>query len=371
MEIRSPHAARALVEATIARLPGLDATVEQGAREREDRLTKPRGALGRIEELSIRLAAITGEPRPIFARKAVIVAAADHGVAAGGVSAYPVEVTAAMVRNFLAGGAAINVMARAQGATVFVVDAGVATDPLAGQPAPPPYRYASARIRPGSADIRQGPAMSREEAWQALAVGIDALMDVRARGLDCVATGDMGIGNTTAAAAVIAACTGAPAGEVVGRGTGVDDAGLARKREAVTQALASNRPDPRDGIDVLHKVGGLEIGVLVGVILGAAAERVPVLLDGVVSGAAALLVRALAPTALDACLAAHRSAEPAHSVALEALCLRPYLDLEMRLGEGTGAVLAFALVEAAWRTLEEMATFDEARVPDQPGARNG
>ncbi len=349
-----------------ARIPKLDESAMSAARERLERLAKPPGSLGRLEELAVWLAGVSGNATPLFPRKAVVVAAADHGVTAAGVSAYPAEVTAAMVRNFLAGGAAINVMARAQGATVLVVDAGVREDvgPSLNAPA---ARFQRRRIGAGTADMRHGPAMTRDQARRALTVGADVVRDLRDRGLDIVATGDMGIGNTTAAAAITATLTGRPVEDVTGRGAGLDDAGLERKRAVIQQALDTNHPDPADGLDVLHKVGGFEIGVLAGLVIAAAAQRIPIVIDGYISGAAALVAQAIAPASAQYCLAAHLSVEPGHRFALERLGLTPYLDLQMRLGEGTGAVLAFGLVEAASRVMSEMATFAEADVPDRAG----
>ena len=297
-------------------------------------------------------------------RKTIVVAAAEHGVASGGVSAYPAEVTAAMVQNFLAGGAAINVMARAQGATVTIIDAGVSTEVI-----PPPktsrLRFQSRRVGSGTQDMTTSEAMSEEQARASVAHGIAVVEELREAGLDLVGTGDMGIGNTTAAAAITAVCAEADAAAVTGRGTGVDDAGLERKTAAVRAAIARNQPNATEGIDVLRCVGGFEIGILAGVILGAAANRVPVALDGYVSSAAALIAQAIAPLAVDYCAAAHLSAEPGHAIALERLGLTPYIELELRLGEGTGATLFLGHVEAATRILAEMATFAEAGVPEQ------
>jgi len=329
------------------------------ARARQDRLTKPQGSLGRLEELSVQVAGITGNPRPVIREKAVIVVAGDHGVAAEGVSAYPQEVTAQMVYNFLRGGAGINVLARHVGARVTVVDAGVAVDL---QPHP------ALKIRKmgyGTGNIACGPAMSREQAVQALEVGIALVAEERSHGLDIVAPGDMGIANTTPATAIAAAVTGLPPAAVAGRGTGLDDAGLARKIAVVEQALRVNRPNPRDGVDLLAKVGGFEIGVIAGIILGAAAYRVPVVIDGFISTAGALIAAALAPQVTAYCIAAHNSSEPGHRAMLEHLKLTPLLDLKMRLGEGTGAALAMSLVEAACKVLNEMATFAEAGVSER------
>ncbi len=322
-------------------------------------MTKPQESLGRLEELSILVAGITGNPRPVIREKAVIVVAGDHGVAAEGVSAYPQEVTAQMVYNFLRGGAGINVLARHVGARVTVVDAGVAVDL---QPHPD---LKIRKIGYGTGNIARGPAMSREQAVQALELGIALVEEELARGLDIVAPGDMGIANTTPAAAVVAAVTGLPPAMVAGRGTGVDDAGLARKIAVLERALQVNRPDPRDGVDLLAKVGGFEIGTIAGIILGAAAHRIPVVIDGFISTAGALIAAAIAPQVTPYCIAAHNSAEPGHRAMLEHLGLTPLLDLKMRLGEGTGAALAMSLVEAACKVLNEMATFAEAGVSER------
>jgi nicotinate-nucleotide--dimethylbenzimidazole phosphoribosyltransferase len=340
-------------------IPPPDAASIALASARQAMLTKPPGSLGRLESLSIQLAGITGKPRPSMARKAVIVMAADHGVSAEGVSAYPAAVTPQMVLNFLRGGAAINVLARQAGARVVVVDIGVAAD-LSGEAG---LRHC--RVARGTQNMAQGPAMTLAQAEAAILVGLDLISSELALGLDLVATGDMGIGNTTPSAAIVAVLTGAPVVEVTGRGTGVDDAGWARKVAVIERALAVNRPDPLDALDVLARVGGLEIAGLAGVMLGAAAHRVPVLVDGFISGAAALIAAGLNPAVKPFLIAAHQSTEIGHRRALEQLGLRPLLDLDLRLGEGTGAALAFHVVEAAARLLDEMATFDEAGVSNK------
>jgi nicotinate-nucleotide--dimethylbenzimidazole phosphoribosyltransferase len=337
-------------------IPQLDAASAAEARARQAVLTKPPGSLGRLEELSIQLAGITGRARPSMQRKAIIVMAADHGVTAEAVSAYPAAVTAQMVHNFLAGGAAINVLARQANARVVVVDIGVDAD-LTGQTGL--YHRKVAR---GTHNMAEGPAMTRAQAEAAILVGLDVIEAELALGLDLVAAGDMGIGNTTASAAIVAAITGAPVAEVTGRGTGVDDAGWARKVAVIERALAINRPDPADALDVLAKVGGLEIAGMAGVMLGAAAQRIPVVVDGFISGAAAVIAAGLDPAVKPYLIAAHTSVEIGHRRALEYLGLRPLLDLQLRLGEGTGAALAFHIVEAAARLLDEMATFGEAGV---------
>ena len=346
-------------------IPPLDLAAEAAARARQNTLTKPPGSLGRLEELSIQLAAITAQSHPSVARKVVIVMAGDHGVAAEGVSAYPAEVTPQMVLNFLRGGAAINVLARQAGARVIVVDVGVAAD-LAPRPG-----LVSRKVARGTQNLARGPAMTRAQTEDAIAVGLQVVGAEADNGLDLVATGDMGIGNTTPAAAIVAALTGEAAARVTGRGTGVDDAGLARKVAVIERALALHRPDPHDALEVLSKVGGLEIAGLVGVILGAASRRIPVVIDGFISSAAALAAAGLRPGVRPYLIASHQSVEIGHRVILQHLGLRPLLDLDLRLGEGTGAALAFHLVEAAARILNEMATFDEAGVSDAPLPSHG
>jgi len=320
-----------------------------------DTLTKPPGSLGRLEEIAARLVALTGTA-PRIARPVIFTFAADHGVVMEGVSAYPQSVTAQMVENFLRGGAAVNVLARDCGARVVVADFGVAsvvggTDTLV-----------RCSLGAGTANMTRGPAMSRHQAETAIERGAQLAVEAIDGGADLVATGDMGIGNTTAASAITAAITGAAAEAVTGRGTGVDDEGWRRKVDAVRRALDANRPDRRDGIDVLAKVGGFEIGGLVGVILAGAARRVPVVLDGFIAGAAALVAATLAPASVHAMFASHRSAEPGHAHALAHLGLAPYLDLGLRLGEGTGAALFVHLARAAMRVYTEMATFKSAGV---------
>lgn len=326
------------------------------ARSRLDRLAKPPGSLGRLEDLAVQLAGITGRARPRFSRKAVIVMAGDHGVATRGVSAYPQEVTAQMVRAFLAGRAAINVLARLAGAKVVVVDLGVAAE-LPDQPG-----LLRRKVGHGTRDLAAGPAMEPAQAEAAVQAGREVVEHEIELGLDLVATGDMGIGNTTASSAIIAALTGRPVAEVTGRGTGLDDDGLRRKIALIERALAVNRPDPADPLQVLARLGGFEIAGLVGVVLGAAARRVPVVLDGLISAAAALVATELSPRARDYLIAGHRSVEAGQHVVLERLELQPLLQLELRLGEGTGAALAMHLVDAAAAVLDEMASLDEAGV---------
>lgn len=348
-----------LLETTVARITPLDVTAMQAARARQNQLTKPQGSLGQLETLSVRIAGMTGTARPRLAQPVVITMAADHGVTRQGVSAYPAEVTPQMVLNFLRGGAAINVLARHVGARVVVVDMGVASD-LPFHP-----ELWSYKIAPGTRDFTLEPAMTPEQARQAVETGIAIVTTEIERGADLIATGDMGIGNTTASSAVVAAITGHPVAEVTGRGTGIDDDGLARKIAVIEQALALHRPDPSDGLDVLAKVGGFEIGGLAGVMLGAAARHVPVVVDGFISGAAALLACRMAPAAQPYLIAGHRSVERGHQAVFTQLDLDPLLDLGLRLGEGTGAVLGMSLCIAACKILDEMATFGEAGVAEK------
>jgi nicotinate-nucleotide--dimethylbenzimidazole phosphoribosyltransferase len=346
-----------LLADTLSAIAPADAGAMAAARERQERLTKPSGSLGVLEEMSVRLAGLAGGcPPPLPEPAAVAVFAADHGVHAQGVTPWPQEVTAQMVANFLAGGAVVNAIAAQAGAEVCVVDVGVAGD-LPAAPGLVPRK-----VRPGTADMTAGPAMTQAEARRAVEAGIETARDLVAAGNRCLVTGDMGIANTTASAALIAVFTGAEAAEVTGRGTGIDDATWERKVGAIRRALARHRPDPADPLAVLAAVGGLEHAALAGLMLGAAALRTPVILDGVIACAAALAARALAPDVACCLLAGHLSTEPGARRALTALGLRPLLDLDMRLGEGSGAVLALPLVQAAARVLRDVATFDSAGV---------
>jgi nicotinate-nucleotide--dimethylbenzimidazole phosphoribosyltransferase len=344
---------------SIPSIPPLFTDVQEAARIRQSMLTKPAGSLGQLEDLSIQLAAITGQLRPSLVNKAVIVMAGDHGVAAEGVSAFPSEVTPQMVLNFLHGGAAISVLARQASARVVVVDMGVASDIA---PLPGLHIHKIARA---TQNMAVGAAMTRPQAEEAIRVGLQLVEQESTQGLDLVATGDMGIGNTTPSSAIVAAITKRPVAEVTGRGTGVDDAGLAHKIQIIERAMAVNQPDPNDALDVVSKVGGFEIAGLAGVIIGAAARRVPVVIDGFISGAAALIAAGLVPEVRPYLIAAHQSVEIGHQAILKHLGLRPLLNLNLRLGEGTGAALAFHLVEAAVRILNEMATFAEAGVSEK------
>jgi nicotinate-nucleotide--dimethylbenzimidazole phosphoribosyltransferase len=360
-----------LIEQTIEAIRPLDETAMRSAREHQDRLTKPPGALGVLEDISVRLAGLAGEcPPPLPEPAAVAIFAADHGVHAQGVTPWPQEVTAQMVANFLAGGAVVNAFAAQVGAEVSVVDVGVAAE------LPPASGLLSRKVAYGTADLTQGPAMTGEQVRQAIEVGIEVAGDLVAAGNRCLITGDMGIANTTASAALIAAFTGRPPEEVTGRGTGIDDVTHARKIDVVRTALirhdvvlaALRGESPRDlaeVLGVLAALGGLEHAAIAGFILGAAARRIPVVLDGVIAGAAALVAAALAPGAIQACVAGHRSAEPGHAAVLAHLGLRPLVELELRLGEGTGALLALPLVQSAVRVLHDVATFDSAGVTDK------
>lgn len=347
------------LQALIRRIPPPDEEARAAVRARQDRLTKPPGSLGALEDLSARVAAAQGTSRPTASRKTILVMAGDHGVVEEGVSAWPPEVTAQMVGNFLAGGAAINVLARQVGARVVVADLGVAS-PLPDHPA-----LRRRRVADGTANLARGPAMTREQALDALSHGRSLLEEEHARGLDVVGLGDMGIGNTTSSAALAAALTGLPPAILAGPGAGLDAAGVQRKVEVLERALRLHRSSD-DGLEILARFGGFEIAGLAGAALAAASLRVPVVVDGFIATAAAMVAVRLAPGAKPYLVAAHRSREPGHTAMLEWLGLEPLLDLQMRLGEGSGAALAMALVEAACRTLDEMATFGEAGVTERP-----
>ncbi len=342
--------------ATIA-LP--DARWAERAWARLDDLTKPPRSLGELETIAARVAAVQRTERPAVERKAVVLAAGDHGVVAEGVSPYPQEVTGQMVANFAAGGAAINQIADAVGAELVLLDVGTVGggSPVAG--------LRVERVRPGTANMACGPAMTREEAEAAVLIGARVAGELAADGVSLLGTGEMGIGNTTAAAAVTAALTGVEPAGVVGRGTGLDDEGVARKADVVRRALDVNAVDSADPLGVLAAVGGLEIAALAGVVLGGARAGVCVVSDGFVSGAAALLAARMCPAASGYLFASHRSAEPGHGVILETLGLSPLFDLGMRLGEGTGAALAMPVIDAACSMMSGMATFSEAGVSDR------
>ena len=345
-----------LLETVIATIPTPDASWDARAWARLDSLTKPPRSLGLLEEVAQRLAVLQRSEKPSVPRKAIVLMAADHGVTAQGISPYPSEVTAQMVANIAAGGAAINQLAAHADARVVIVDVGVA------HPVSYENGVVDARVADGTADMTTGPAMTRDQTLHAIRVGIEQVAALAAEGLDLVGTGDMGIGNTTASAAITSVLTCVDAADVVGPGTGLDDEGVRHKADVVRQAIEVNIPDPLDALDTLAKVGGLEIAGIVGVILGAASLGIPVVSDGYISGAAALVAVHMAPAARPWLFVSHRSAEPGHTVVLEALGMRPVLQLDMRLGEGTGAALAMELMDAACAVMSGMATFGEAGV---------
>ncbi len=331
------------------------------AREHLDRLTKPIGSLGKLEEMAARFIAIQGRDVELPLKKGIFIFAADHGVTEEGVSAYPQEVTAQMVKNFLNGGAAINVLARHFDATTTVVDMGVNWDlkGLAG------LRHN--KIALGTGNIAKGPAMTRTQAEQALQTGIDLANEFAKKEFNLLGAGDMGIGNTTASAAILSVIGEQPVDSITGRGTGIDDPALKKKIETIKKAVELNNPDLDDPIDVLAKLGGFEIGGMAGLVLGAAANKIPVVVDGLISGAAAILAYEIAPSIRDYLFLSHKSQEPAHQVCFDILEMKPYFDLEMRLGEGTGAAIAMNLVEASVKIYKEMATFEGADISEKQG----
>ena len=345
-----------LLNETLARITPVDPALLEQAQARLDNKTKPPGSLGRLEEFARRMVAITGSPVPDTGRKVICTFAGDHGVVEEGVSAFPKEVTPQMVFNFLRGGAGLNVLARHAGAEVRVVDVGVDFD-FEGAPG-----LVHAKVMRGTKNFAKGPAMSRDEALAAVKVGIDMAEQCRAEGVGLVGTGEMGIGNTTPSSAIIAAFSGKSVAEVTHRGTGINDAALINKVRVIEEGLKLNRPDPNDPLDVLAKVGGLEIAAIAGLVLGCAANRIPVVIDGFISTAGALIASELSPHAREYMFAAHESVEIGHRFMLERIGLRPMLDLGLRLGEGTGAALAMTLIDAGLKILAEMATFDDAGV---------
>ncbi len=349
------------LQTLISSIPEPDQGARNRALERQDQLTKPPGALGRLEALSVWLAGVYGTPFPEVKGKVVIVCAGDHGVTAEGVSAYPASVTPAMVLNFLSGGAAVNAIAATVGASVTVLDVGVNAE------LPAHDQLISSRVRCGTGNIATEPAMTRLEVVQAILAGAGAARTAVQRGTNLIAVGEMGIGNTTPSAAITASILGLPPRAVTGRGTGVQDDGLERKIHVIEQSLeraSRSGLEPRDALSILEHLGGLEIAAMAGVMLGGACLRVPVIVDGFIAGAAALLAVKLEPKVQAFLTASHVSQEPGHRVQLEHLGLRPLFDLDLRLGEGTGALLAMPIIEAAARTLSGMATFAQARVPE-------
>jgi nicotinate-nucleotide--dimethylbenzimidazole phosphoribosyltransferase len=347
-----------LLKNTIGEIKEVDREMLVRAQKRLDMLTKPRGSLGRLEEYAKRVCAATNTDAPRITDKVVFTFAGDHGVASEGVSAFPAEVTPQMVFNFLNGGAAINALARHVGARVVVVDMGVNFD---FDDAP---GLVKEKVVRGTGNIRKGPAMTRDEAVRCMEAGIRLALENAAPGA-LFGTGDMGIANTTPSSAIAAAFSKRAVNEVTGRGTGIDDAAFAHKVRVIEDALEINRPDPADAIDVLSKVGGAEIAAIAGLVLGAASRRVPVVIDGFISTAGALAASVLAPGVKDYLFAGHKSVERGHAVMLEMLGLKPSLDLDMRLGEGTGAVLAMSVIEAGVKIYNEMATFNDAGVSEE------
>lgn len=341
----------------VGRIQPLNPAAGVKAQAALDQKTKPRRSLGRLEDIAVWLAQVSGDPKPTIPKKVIVVAAADHGVAAAGVSAYPSDVTAQMVMNFVSGGAAINVLARQANADLVVVDVGVKTPVVASE-------LLERRIRAGTANMLDEPAMSLDQALATIGNGVDLADDLLRKGYKCIGLGEMGIGNTTAASALVACLLKLPVADVTGRGTGLDDAGLRRKIDTIETAIARRQPQPDDPLDVLAKVGGLEIGFLAGVCLGAAANRQAVILDGFITGAAALIACQLVPSLREYLLASHVSVERGHRYVLAHLGLKPLLDFDLRLGEGTGAALAMPIVDAALHVLHDMATFGDAGVSD-------
>lgn len=340
---------------TISRITDLNKEAIKMAQQHLDMLTKPQGSLGVLEDIVKQLAGITGNPMPKLGKKVVIIMAGDHGVVEEGISAFPQEVTPQMVLNFLAGGAAINVLSRHAGAEIVCCDIGIAVDVEH-------HDLIVRKVRRGTNNMTKGPAMTRSEAIKAIEVGIEVAEEQIAKGASILATGDMGIGNTTPSSAILKVFTGCPIEKAVGRGTGLNDNGLARKAMVINRAIEINNPDPEDPIDVLSKVGGLEIGGLAGVILGGAAHKIPVVIDGFISTAAAMIAGKIEPKAINYMIASHVSEEPGHKLMLETLGLYPMLHMKMRLGEGTGAALALHIIDAATHVQSEMATFESAGV---------
>ncbi|MFH1478462.1 MAG: nicotinate-nucleotide--dimethylbenzimidazole phosphoribosyltransferase [Candidatus Omnitrophota bacterium] len=347
------------IQETISNIKGLDTALMDKAQERLDNLTKPQGSLGRLEELARLVVGISGKEAPSLKNKVIFTFAGDHGVTEEGVSAFPKEVTPQMVYNFLRGGAGINVLAKHVGAKVAVADLGVASD------LKPQQDLIIKKVNYGTKNMAKEPAMTRQEAISAIEAGIDIFEQEFKKGIDIIGTGDMGIGNTTPSSAITAVLTGKNVEDVTGRGTGINDNSLKNKINIIKKAIDVNKPDPKDAIDVLSKVGGFEIGGLSGVILGAASRRVPIVIDGFISGAAALIAYHLEPKIRDYMIAGHSSVEKGHVIILAHLGLNAVLDLDLRLGEGTGAALAIGIVDAGIKVMTEMATFKSAGVAER------
>jgi nicotinate-nucleotide--dimethylbenzimidazole phosphoribosyltransferase len=345
-----------IVQTTLARIKPVNSELLAQAQKRLDNKTKPPGSLGRIEEFARRMAAISGTPAPDMSRKVIYTFAADHGIVEEGVSLYPKEVTSQMVYNFLAGGAGVNILGRHAGAEVRVVDVGVDHD------FDETVGLIHRKVARGTRNFAREPAMTREQALTALAVGINLSGDCRAEGVSLIGTGEMGIGNTSSSSAIISAISGLSVRELTHRGTGIGDEALERKIRVIEQGLRLNNPDPTDPLDVLTKVGGFEIAAIAGLVLGCAANSIPVVIDGFISTAGALIASEMHPHVRDYIFAAHQSVEIGHCFMLERIGVLPILDLSLRLGEGTGAALAMMLIEAGVKIMREMATFDEAGV---------
>ena len=348
-----------MIQKTTKKILPVRSEFTEKAQKRLDSLTKPQGSLGRLEEFAKRLVAIKEETLPEIDKKVIFTFAGDHGVAEEGVSAYPSEVTRQMVFNFLRGGAGINVLARHAGAEVVVVDIGVKGElgEVAG--------LVSKKVVSGTGNIRKGHAMTKHDAARCIEVGIKLAEDYAIKGYKLFGTGEMGIGNTTPSSAIAAVVTGRPVSEVTGKGTGIGDETLKHKIKVIEDAISINKPDPENPVDVLAKIGGAEIGGIAGLILGAAVHRVPVIIDGFISTAGALIAYCLEPNTKDYMFAAHNSVEIGHKAMLDKIGLHPILDLNLRLGEGTGAALAMLIIEAALKIYKEMATFEEAGVTDK------
>lgn len=347
-----------ILQATVEKIVPIGADWRKKARSHLDNLAIPPGSLGELLDLAEQLAAIKESLKPSVASKAVVTMAGDHGVCEEGVSAFPQAVTQQMVANFIAGGAAINVLAGVAGARVIVVDMGVGAD-LDGAFAD---KMLFCKVDYGTRNMAAGPAMSREQAVKALETGIEIAGRLIEEGVELLATGDMGIGNTTPSSAILAAISGRPVRDVTGRGTGINDGALENKIRVIQKAIDINKPNPEDAVDVLSKVGGFEIGGIAGLILGAARHKVPVVVDGFISSAGALIAKTIAPPSIDYMISGHQSMEYGHRFMLEELGLKPLLNLNLRLGEGTGAALAMNLVESAAQVIGKMLTFEDAGV---------
>ncbi|MDY6861951.1 MAG: nicotinate-nucleotide--dimethylbenzimidazole phosphoribosyltransferase [Thermodesulfobacteriota bacterium] len=345
-----------MIEKIIEGIKTIDKKLMEDAQDKLDNLTKPRGSLGRLEELAKHIVGITGKDSPVIKNKFIITMAADHGIVKEGVSAFPQEVTGQMVLNFIKGGAAVNILAKHAGAKLIVVDIGVAST------IPPHPSLINKRVGPGTKNFLIGPAMSRNEAIKSISTGIEIVMDIAEQGCDIIGTGDMGIGNTTASSAITAVITGSPVNSVTGKGTGISDESLSKKITIIEKALSINLPDKDDPIDVLSKVGGFEIGGIAGIILGAAYKRIPVVIDGFISGASALIAVGIEPKVKEYLIASHISYERGHNIILKYLGLDPLLNLSMRLGEGTGSALGISIADAGIKILKQMATFKNAGV---------